>query len=235
MKIPAEILAAIIGSIFTAIVGIIAWQYKTHKGNKVILRKVNETSAIRLSDKVRENLSITYKGKEVKRLIVYEFNIYNNGDKDITNLDISIQIPLETLLSKPLIEPIVSDHQEKTEMSVDISLRGYFIFKLKRPFLNTRKKYKDEVIYLQIISDSELNLGISGGGEGWSTEYFDVEKRDKKLFKLGISFLIIGASAAILTVIFDKYNYYLILTALMIGLFGDGLSTYAKRNQYNKR
>ena len=87
MTIPAEILGAIIGAVLTAIIGIIAWYFKTHVGNQVIFESVNETSLIGLSDKVSSDLEINYRGKNIKQLYFHEFNIFNDGYINISNFD----------------------------------------------------------------------------------------------------------------------------------------------------
>lgn len=187
MTIPSEILAAIIGAVITAIVGGIAWYIKTHIGNKVIIEKISESSLIGFSDKISEDLSITYKGNPVKQLFFYKFRIYNDSYINIANFSTEIQFTSKAEF--PIF--LVQTELLPQSCSIDYNLLedGLLIVNLEKPYLNTIKQDKNDIINLQFISDEKFSYKAVGGGVGWFLEIREKPPIKKKFFYTGLSIL----------------------------------------------
>jgi hypothetical protein len=212
MDIPVETINTVIdvvGGALLALIGsgVIYW-IKSRRGNKVILEKVNETSVIQLSEKVRDNLSITYKGNKVNQLILYEFNLYNNGDNNISDFNMTVHFLNFDVNSPFFIEPIINDIQDETTTDLRFTNDGnHFELRINRPYLNAKKKFNKELITIQILADTNMGFNVIGGGEGWGTEYLDITKPNKILLALSNSLLLI-ASIIIGIAVFSKNNVY---------------------------
>jgi len=180
--------------LISVIVGFIL--YKTYdffiarKGNRVVLQEGNKTTLIEPSYELSENLSITYKGKEITKLYLSEFALFNDGNKDITNFETVIKITPRGY--KQIIEYKLIDKDNKLEESC--SDEEYPSILIKRPYLNKRKANKQEVIQLQVFSDYDFGISISGGGEGWNSVY----KVKKGKFTDSLAFYIAGVSLMML-------------------------------------
>lgn len=164
MTYSAEVIVSISLFFGGILVSLIGFYWKTRQGNHVFLEKVKETSLIEISDKVKENLKITYKDKEVSQLKLFEYILYNDGYKDIK--DFSIDISFNPDPFSEIIEWQVIDNYDKT--IVEETGRYSNNLSISRPYLNMRKKYKDEFLTIQVFSNSELKTYISGSGEGWN-------------------------------------------------------------------
>jgi len=158
-------LDTLIGIVGGAFLSLIAWYFKTHVGNKVIFEKISESSLISLSDKVGSELSLIYKEKKINQLYFYEFHIYNDGYIDISNFQIKItftgdsNFSLFKLRGELLPEDIIVGGNLIDDNSTEL--------KISKPYLNMKKKNKNEVINLQFFSDSKLTNRAAGGGVGW--------------------------------------------------------------------
>jgi hypothetical protein len=190
MALSPEIINAIIGVIGTALVGYFWFYITTHRGNNVVLRKLRETSLLKISNLISDNLSIRYKDKPVGKLKLYEFELSNEGYIDIKNLEVIIEI--EANEKAGLLEVLVDDAQGKTDV-VDVS-NGEYYYLIKRPFLNMKRRNKEEKILVQIFSDSELQINITGSDLGWGTVYKE-KKSDTPMY------IIMGVIAFIVVIL----------------------------------
>ncbi len=205
MNISPEIIASIITFVSTAILSFAVYYYRSHKGNWVILQKMNETSVIHVSsDKLNQKLLITYNDKEVDQIISYEFILFNNGEMDISNLKLSLVL-LKSENSE-FVEYRTLDSQGITKISVnpqkdDVGRQELFI---ERPYLNSRKKYNEEIIHIQFLTDYRLMFYLKGGNEGWNAKY--VDKNDVFVWRNVAPFclMVIGV---ILVIISPKFEY----------------------------
>lgn len=207
MTIPAEILGAILGALLTALIGGGAWYYKTHVGNRVILEKVTESSLMKLSDKVSGDLSITYRGKQIKDLFFYEFNIYNEGFINISNFEVTINFKGESGFS--LLKFQSDSLLGECEISVGLIDDNSTKMVITRPYLNMRKQNKKEVINLQFITDSKITPTVKGGGLGWFVVCRNHQPRKSNfIFALGIGFISMMVGIFINSFINDYYNAF---------------------------
>lgn len=203
MTIPSEILAAIIGALVTGLLALGVYLYKSHKGNKVILEKVKESSLIELRKDFSNNIEIKLKGYSVEKLILYEFELYNSSDNNITDLLVNIEFQCKE--SNFLVSQITKDVQKITIADETFSENSTKILEIKRPYLKPRKKYKKEVISIQIISNSNINFSITGGGENWNADYGTE-------FRKALEFLIFGALSIFMAIALIIYYAYSLLT-----------------------
>jgi len=168
MELSPEVTSAIITFFGTALLAIIGFNIRTHIGNKVILRKLRETSLVKISPLVSENLSFAYKNKPIEKLKLYELELTNEGYIDIDNFEVNLDITLKD--SNGIVEVQSIDPQGKIKV-IDLLEFGNYI--IQRPFLNMLKKYKDEKISIQIFTNTELTIKVTGGGKGWGVVYKD--------------------------------------------------------------
>ena len=106
------------------------------------------------------------------------WHVVNTGQVVIENLEINLDLSArhgnidfwEIEHSDPLSKTTV----EKSEIS----------FKLKRDFLNPKRAYKEDIIKINIFSNTQLNFAVVGGGKSWYAQYEDRSMPDEKILKM---------------------------------------------------
>ena len=96
-----EILKALISAIVGATVTIVFLYFQNRRGNRVVVSRVSETPQIGISQAVRQNLDILYKGQSVNNLVLNTLRLENSG-KDVIE-------PLEIELSTDVTQPETAD------------------------------------------------------------------------------------------------------------------------------
>ncbi|MHB8855787.1 MAG: hypothetical protein ACYC6K_04105 [Bellilinea sp.] len=212
MNLTPEIQGAIIGALIGGFILFVGFYFRTHTGNKVIVRKLRETSLLSISKLVSDKLSINYKGIPIGKLKLYELELTNEGFIDIENFTLTLEItPFQ---ETEVIEVQVTDSQSQTKLEDTYLFDNCFY--INRPYLNMIKKNKIERIDIQIFTDTELNFRVIGGGKGWGAFY-------RKNQKYKISFpLILSCSVAlalsILKLISGDYQTWDSWLGILIGL-----------------
>jgi hypothetical protein len=215
----------IILSSISAIIGIINIIQKIQKGNKVYLIKTNESSLIQISKLISNKLSITYNGNNINQLFLYDFVLYNNGDKDITNFEMKLLVGKTEGLrfieynAYDLGNGVTTFEQDESKKDDKV-----VCLVIKRPYLNSKKKFKDEEITLQLISDNKLSFHVLGGGESWKIFYLDKKPKSKFIdflpigtWLLGLGFLIIPIFWGNNSALFPLIGFFLVILAAFIG------------------
>jgi hypothetical protein len=162
-----EIIAAIVGAVVTGIIALIAYLYRSRQGNRIIVKRISETPQIDVSRRVKRKLEITYDGRPVENLVLNTLVIYNNGNEIIEPIEIGVGITLPDQTSSYL-EVEIDDPLGETE--IDMNRVG---FTVSRPYLNPKKKFKEEEIKIAVFTSISLDFFVEGGGKGWYAEYKD--------------------------------------------------------------
>lgn len=220
MNIPIEIIAVLIASSLALIGWVIRFYVTTHRGNKVILEKKVDATVIGKEMGKIKGLKIIYKDLPVERLKYLEYVLYNDGYKDITNLHVEIEF--EPIGSPSIIEIQSDDKLGKHEFN---EKNKNMVMSIDRPFLNMRRKFKNELITIQVLTDIDFNISILGGGVGWTAELAYEKDSDKRFLITMIFVLILGTLSVLLLTpeqnIMEKIKIGLnILVGLVGVLFG---------------
>jgi hypothetical protein len=157
---------------------------KDKQGNHVLVNLVSATPQLSVSDDIKKNLYVLYKGKPVDNVISYVFKVGNKGRQIIEPLDISIIFIPESENEK--IEFAECDTRDlmleakATALVFDSGKHG--LVKLWRNFLNPYKIYKEEIFELVVFSNTRLLFSIFGGDKNWVLD--SSSRRPRNLEKL---------------------------------------------------
>jgi len=174
----------------------------------VLLEFVWSSSLISISEKYARNFSITYKNKPIEKLILYEFSLYNDGDIDIDELsDLSVNFYPEDR-ENFFMDFQAQDNANTIEIHPCEVYEGgepsYYSVNISRPYLNSKKKLKEENIALYVFSNTPIEkVEIKGGGKSWRASYKDSKMRMiagiwLKLLPFTITYLLVFFIAIIL-------------------------------------
>ena len=232
MNLSPEIISGLIGILGTAIIAFIGFQINTHRGNKVVLRIMRVNTIWNYSKAVNSKFSVSYDDKKIYALKLYDLEITNDGFMDIENLVVTLEVNPKEKTS--IIDVLIDDDQYKTEL-INIS-NGEYYYLIKRPFLNMKKKTKDDRIRIYVYTDKELSFNISGGGKGWGVEYKEYRNNKAWLILLNITTYVTIVLSVLYGVQNEQYLGFAFL-ATMIFLFFNNLVanliqiTLDKRNE----
>ncbi len=222
MEIPPEITGAVIGIVGTALIAIIGFYLSSNRGNRVVLRKVRETSLLKISDLIQTHLSITYKEKQVSTIKLYEFDLINEGYVDIENFEVILEISSKG--KNNFLEIQVWDDLWKTTLS-NIS-NGKYFYIIARPYLNAYRRDKKEKLSIQVFTDTELEFQVNGGGKGWHAFYKEKLSRKPNYLLIGINLIILSAMLPI--ILSGQSIHPFILVILYIFLVFESIFLWSK-------
>jgi hypothetical protein len=160
-----QIIGGIVGAVATGLIALIAYIYKSRQGKRIIVKRVSETPQIKISEEVRKNLKITYNDQPVDNLVLNTLVVYNNGNEIIEPVEMALKAYPPDAPFK-FLEVEVDDPLGKTK--IDMIGPGLTI---SRPYLNPKKKFKEEEIKLALFSNANLDISVEGGGRGWHSQY----------------------------------------------------------------
>lgn len=148
---------------------------KSRRGDKVLIEKTYDSSILKFPNPFTNIIKLTFRDRPVEQLVVYAFKIYNDGEKNIKNLEINLVMQFKKdELGGPDIQVI--DNENKTETTILVNPTEHVqTIRIRRDYLNNKKQFND-FIYLQVISTFEIDFLVNGGGEGWKAEFKDSKK-----------------------------------------------------------
>ena len=153
------------------ILGVVGWlivRWLTKKRpRKIKLLKIGESTLIEIDPEVRDDVTITYKGKAVQSFYLTTFSLHNAGEEVIDGVEVAIEFQdtevIEVVLDDQIPGRARPENKEITDSSLKIAL----------PFLNPHKLYKDRVEVKVFSLKPIIVKNVVGGGRGWSVEFFD--------------------------------------------------------------
>ena len=163
----SEILKPLVSGIVGALVTAVVLYLRSRRGNRVVIYRVSETPQVRISESVRQNLSIRYKEQAVDNLVLNTLRIANGGAAVVEPLAIRFSI-LPSYGEIDFLELEHVDPLSKTRLQRDGNT-----FTLTRDFLNPQRAYKEEKVELNIFSNTKLNFSVVGGGKAWYARFED--------------------------------------------------------------
>lgn len=164
-------LIVLISVVGTAIAGGIVMYIRERRGNWVIIRMVAQATEINISDRVRKNLEILYKGQPVSNLLFYSLEVSNEGSKNVAPFAVELSLIPEKAGEKVgILEGTIAYPGGISNFSgPEIA-----ILEATKDYLNRRKVYSEEVIKIAFFTDVKLRFVARGGGEGWGVKLEDV-------------------------------------------------------------
>jgi|GEM_PF-1922928 len=152
---------------------------------KLKLLKLEELSALSIVPKVKDDLTIAYKGVDIQSLYLTIFTLHNSGVELIKDIKFSISF----LDSNPILHfSFDSSIPERLieVKSVNTMTEPNKGFEVSLLYINSLKLYKDKV-RLNLFSTSPVIIKeVIGGGPEWTIEYIDYAKESSEfLDRLG--------------------------------------------------
>jgi hypothetical protein len=174
------IIIAILIPIFAAIVPVIYQVIKERQGNRVLVNLVSVTPQLSVSEEIKKNLYVLYKGKPVDNVISYVFKVGNKGRNIIEPLDLTIIFIPENEDGKiEFAECETRDLMLEAKATALVFNSGkHGLVKLWRKFLNPYKTYKEEIFELVVLSNTKLIFSIFGGDKNWVLDSSSREPRN---------------------------------------------------------
>jgi hypothetical protein len=210
-----EIIAAIVGAVITGIIAFIAYIYKSRQGNRIIVKRISETPQIDVSRRVKRNLAITYNNQPVDNLVLNTLVVHNNGNEIIK----PVEFKLEVTTPKGEIDYLeVEEDDPLGQLGQMKIIKDRSSLTIKRPYLNPKKKFKEEEIKLAVFSNTRLDFSVEGGGEGWYAKFED------EITSMGIRFRLLAAGM-LAGFIFGLFALFL-ADILTINISATAFSTY---------
>jgi hypothetical protein len=196
-----EVIAVVIGAILGIIITIVGFYINSTRGNRVVVIYKGKATLVKQVESIKSDLIISYRGDEIEQLNVYDLALENHGFKDISNLELRLLVKPES--NKGFVELRIMDYLGKTESAISPldEDNKYEIF-ITRPFINSRKRYKEETITLKIYSNEELKFNVTGGGEGWYSKIKTVYIENDVFISSGFFLLNAGFSFLLLVLSF---------------------------------
>lgn len=209
-----EVIGAIIGGLL-AIVFVVFWFFfRSRLGEQITLKLV------------------AYKYDLIKHREHYQFSIINSGFDIIRNAKLELhakrriirkqQLSKDWYLKIEREDPISSRYESTTIRSHPIwNKDGYhvgWIIYLEIPYINPKRKNKNEQIVLDIYFDHEFNFSTTGSGEGWYSKYKDFRILTRLRKPILISSFLLLLSSIISALIYKQADleYYETFIVLMI-------------------
>lgn len=123
----AAILGGIAGAILSVIASVFIWR-KTHKVKRVDCLIHDVSSLLSVSDKIKDQLEVSYSGKKAESVYFISIEIINSGNEAITNQPVNIRLAPQTniidysLKTMPPVGFGAVNEIEKNENVLDISV-----------------------------------------------------------------------------------------------------------------
>ncbi len=142
------------------------WLSKT-KPQKVNLLKESESSLVEISQQVKSEIVVTYKGKNANSLFLTTFSMWNGGQEEIDNIDLALDFQ-DTEVMEVVVDDSISDRAKNIKKTVSNNR-----LELSLPYLNPHKEYGDKVKVKVFALNPIAIKNVSGGGRGWVVESID--------------------------------------------------------------
>lgn len=189
---------------------LVSW-FRSKRGNRVLVTRLSTSPQINISERVRENLQIKYKGSTVDGLVLNVLKLENRGATTLRDVRVQLYVSVTDVKSNPddlFIEVETHDKLSKTVVATlnksetvgGVTL-GNWVIDIHRPFLNHKAAYNEEEIQIVVFSNKEVGFSVVGGGEGWGARYSDESSIRETISRFApVSFLLSAVSVAALIV-----------------------------------
>jgi len=156
-----------LGVIFAIIGFLITRWLSRKKPQKVNLLKESESSLVEISEQVRKEIVVTYKGKPANSLFLTTFSMWNSGQEIIDSIAMSFAFR-DTEVMEVVIDDPIPDRAKGITKTVSNNK-----LELSLPYLNPHKEYSDKVRIKIFASNPIIVNNVYGGGRGWVVESID--------------------------------------------------------------
>jgi hypothetical protein len=161
---------------------IIVW-LANRRGNRVVIARNTQSPQIQIKEDVEGLLQMRYGQHPVKQLVLNTLQLWNGGNTTIKNLELKLIANSREPLSSELGQGFFLDAEAQDPddaLTLDIQSLGAlgkpsdaWTVIIKRPYLNPKRKYREEFIELAVFSNTELDFEVEGGGEDWRSKFKD--------------------------------------------------------------
>ena len=153
---------------FLSLIGFffVRWLSRT-KPQKVNLLKESESSLVEVSQQVKNEIVVTYKGKTANSLFLTTFSMWNGGQEVIDNIEVALDFQ-DTEVMEVVVDDSILDRAKGIKKTVSNNR-----LELSLPYLNPHKEYSDKVKIRVFALNPIAIKNISGGGRGWVVESID--------------------------------------------------------------
>lgn len=151
------------------------------KPMKVKLIKVSEASLVKINDEFKKDISISYKQESINSIYLTTFQISNDSEKAIEDVEILVNFQRTKVLELKKDDPLLKRGSEITWQDNIWSEDNSSSFTLKIPYLNQEKIYQDRVGFRVITQDTIRVNNIIGGGREWKVEFIDRVKLSEEI------------------------------------------------------
>lgn len=212
----SEVLAVIIG-------WVLGWfsRYLTNRrGTQLVVAYISQSPQIKISDRVREKLTISYRGAAVEKLVLTNLLLWNAGSRTIRDWDVTLVVQPENPSERFFFEVEVDDPQDRTTYQYGFS-DGLPVMKIKRPYINSRRAYVQEEIGLSFISNGKFDVSAVGGGPDWGVKFVDVLGQTRnRLRAVGIAITVFVVSAGSATLFSLLWQRGVALSPVIAAIWG---------------
>lgn len=172
------------------LVALLITRNKDFKPSRIVVKEERRIEPITVKKSIKDKISISFDGREVENLGQLFIDIYNEGNKSITNPKISIQLPSDI---KILSCEFVGSNLGSIEIDENIATVSF-------DYLNPYSEHK-HIELLSFVTDGIAdNISAQGSGDGWSIRHVALPtvkqgRRDTKIFFIGLVALFIALIA----------------------------------------
>lgn len=163
---------ALINLIGPVILKIVFQWIKNCSGDYIIVERVLQSSQITISNKVKGDLSIKYKNKEVTELVLNDLMIKNIGNKTIKGGKFIINVLSRPSIKDELFFEIIPQNIDNLNLKFTVSENKEDI-EVDFDHLNSIKKQKESKYQLAILSNFQLGFSVKGDGNDWGVKFKD--------------------------------------------------------------
>ena len=153
---------------FLSLIGffLVRWLSRT-KPQKVNLLKESESSLVEISQQVKSEIVVTYKGKTANSLFLTTFSMWNGGQEVIDNIEVALDFQ-DTEVMEVVVDDSILDRAKAIKKTVSNNR-----LELSLPYLNPHKEYSDKV-KIKVFALNPITIkNVYGGGRGWVVESID--------------------------------------------------------------
>ena len=170
-----------------SLTALIITRRKDIKPSRIVIEEKRRIEPIVVKKDIKNKISISYDGRKVDELGQIIVDIYNEGNKAITNPSLTIQFPeaIEILNGELVNSNSGTVEVDKNTASISFN------------FLNSIKEHR-QVEQLSLVTSGVADkIKVNGGGEGWSIRHITLPTKEQvnknaKMFLSGITILVIG-------------------------------------------
>lgn len=173
------ILGSIVSAVIGAVLGAIFQWYRTRVRPQYLICEEIARTSLEVIEEAREETEIRYGGTRVDRLSLEKLRLFNHGAKVLKGADFTVRLNPEVKIvgippCKILPEgegEIVFPWQEQPPNQNEKKFHVHY--------LNPFKLYEQEVI-IDLICDGKITeVGVFGGGPGWSVKFWSLEEKKR--------------------------------------------------------